>query len=129
MTPCCFAGYGDRISPVNLALSRVQMRGLSDACSDAKSYADIYTRLSQKTDKSAQTRANAATLAANYLSQYQACQTQKAADTAVAVQQQVNAAANTIQASQGGIDWNTYLLYGGVALGAAALFYFVMRKR
>lgn len=129
MTPCCFAGYGDQLDPAMLALRRFQLQGLADACVDAKNNADTFNRLAQKTDKSPATRANAASNAAYWGGIYQSCQTQKAADSAVAVQQQVNAAANTIGAAQGGIDWNSYLLYGGVALGAAALLYFVMRKR
>lgn len=54
------------------------MQALADQCSDAPNYVNIFTRLSQKKDKSAATRASAATQAAYWAGIAASCAAPKA---------------------------------------------------
>ena len=110
MVPCCFGRMGS----------------LGDQCADAQQAIDTYTRLSLKTDKSAETRANA-TQMVNYWKNIQNnCKLTSAIGQAQQQQQAI------LQATMpGGVapDYSRWLTYGGLGLGAAVVLYLVMRRR
>ena len=103
---------------------------LGDACSDAQIKFAAFDRLSKKTGdpKYDKQRPSALSQAAYWSNIVNNCKlataTQRATQQQAAIQSAVAAVPTTA-----GFDTGKLLTYGGLAMGAAVLLYFVMRRR
>ncbi len=106
---------------------------LGDACSDAQVKFQAFDRLSKKTGdpKYDKERASALQQAAYWQNIMNTCKLQAATNQAVQQLQAQQASVAAIEAAQPSGAFNTgkLLTYGGLAMGAAVLLYFVMRRR
>jgi hypothetical protein len=130
------SSFGDVPDRGIVGVSTVRLGVLGDECTDAQHNMETFQRLSQKRDKSARTRANAASNAAYWGQQYQECLNKKAVAEAVSVQRQVSQTAASVTPPggspalvSGGMDWTTLLTYGGLAIGGSLLLYALMRRK